>query len=109
MTTTNRTANATGTQPYGIIHFFPEGTKAQYEAIMIAMNGKLGVIPQGQIFHAAGPAAGGWQIVAVQESKQSWDRFMSDIFVPLVTKGIPGGFTSPPSETTFDVSHVYQS
>jgi len=50
---------------YGIAHFFPGGTKTQYEATMIAMNGKLGVIPEGQIFHAAGPSAGGWQIVGV--------------------------------------------
>jgi hypothetical protein len=46
----------------GVTHFFPGGTKAQNEAIMIAMNGKLGVIPAGQIFHAAGPAPGGWMI-----------------------------------------------
>ena len=108
MTTANQSVT-TGGKPYGILHFFPQGTKAQYEAIMIAMNGKLGVIPKGQIYHAAGPAAGGWQIIAIQESKESWDQFMSDIFVPLVTKGIAGGFTSPPTETTFDVSHFYQS
>lgn len=35
---------------YGISHFFPEGTREQYEATMIAMNGELGVIPDGQIF-----------------------------------------------------------
>ena len=93
---------------YGITHFFPGGTKAQYEAIMTAMNGKLGVIPNGQLFHAAGPTAGGWQIVAVQESKESWDQFMKDIFVPLVTKGIPGGFTSPPTESVFDATHFYK-
>ena len=108
MTTASQTGSTTGTQPYGIIHFFPLGTKVQYEAVMTAMNGKLGAIPKGQMFHAAGPAAGGWQIVAVQESKESWDRFMRDVFVPLVTKGIPGGFTSPPTETTFDVSHLYR-
>ena len=63
---------------YGISHFFPGGTKQQYEAGMIALNGKLGAMPKGQIFHVAGPAAGGWQIVAVQESKESWDQFMTD-------------------------------
>jgi hypothetical protein len=93
---------------YGIMHFFPGGTKAEYEAIMIAMNGKLGTIPKGQIFHAAGPAPGGWVIVAVQESKESWDKFVADVFVPLVTKGIPGGFTGPPTETTFDATHFFQ-
>lgn len=93
---------------YGISHFFPGGTKTQYEAAMVAMNGKLGVIPKGQIFHAAGPTAGGWQIVAVQDSKESWDNFVKAVFVPLMTKGIPGGFTSPPTETTWDATHFYK-
>ena len=35
---------------YGISHFFPGGAKSQYEAIMAAMNGKLGVIPKGRFF-----------------------------------------------------------
>ena len=61
---------------YGISHFFPGGTQAQYEATMVAMNGELGIIPDGQIFHAAGPAAGGWQIVAVHDTKESWDAFV---------------------------------
>lgn len=59
---------------YGISHFFPGGTKAQYEAIMVAMNGKLGAIPKGQIFHAAGPTPGGWQITAIQAQDPSSRR-----------------------------------
>ena len=93
---------------YAITHFFPGGTKAQYEAVMIAMNGKLGKIPKGQIFHAAGPTPGGWQIVAIHDNKASWDKFVSETFVPLVSKGIAGGFTSPPTETMWDVSHFYK-
>lgn len=92
---------------YGISHFFPGGTKAQYEATMVAMNGRLGVIPKGQIFHAAGPAPGGWQIVGVHDTKESWDEFVESVFVPAVTKGIPGGFTAPPTEITWDVTHFY--
>jgi hypothetical protein len=47
-------------------------------------------------------------IVAVQESKESWDKFVKDIFVPLVTKGIARGFTSPLTETLFDATHFYK-
>ena len=93
---------------YGISHFFPGGTKQQYEAVMIALNGRLGTIPKGQIFHVAGPAAGGWQIVAVQDSKESWDSFLTDHFYPIMGIGVPGGFTAPPTETVFDVTHFYQ-
>jgi hypothetical protein len=92
---------------YGISHFFPGGTAEQYEATMVAMNGELGVIPEGQIFHAAGPARGGWQIVGVHDTKESWDRFVETVFTPVIAKGIPGGFTTPPTETVWDVTHFY--
>ena len=92
---------------YGISHFFPGGTKAQYEATMIALNGELGAVPDGQIFHAAGPAPGGWQIVGVQQSKESWEHFVETVFMPLMTKGVPNGFTAPPTETLWEVTHLY--
>lgn len=44
---------------YCVTHVFPGGTREQYEAVMIAINGALGVIPDGEIFHVAGPGAGG--------------------------------------------------
>ena len=93
---------------YVISHFFPGGTKEQYEAAMTAMNGKLGVIPNGQIIHAAGPAPGGWQVIAVQQSKDSWDRFMVETFVPLMSRGIPGGFSAPPTELAFETTHLFR-
>lgn len=93
---------------YCITHFFPAGTRAQYEAVMIALNGKLGVIPDGQIFHVAGPVAGGWQVTAVQKSKASWDAFVAERFVPVMARGIEGGFTAPPTETEFEVAHFFK-
>ncbi len=92
---------------YGISHFFPEGTKDQYEATMVALNGRLGVIPDGQIFHAAGPAPGGWQVVAVHENRASWDAFLESVFLPRMSAGIDGGFTAAPVETEWDVTHFY--
>ena len=88
---------------YGISHFFPGGTEAQYEATMVAMNGEAGVIPDGQIFHAAGPSADGWTIVAIHDSRESWERFRDGTLMPHMQAGIDGGFAGPPQETTFEV------
>ena len=90
---------------YGIVHQFPGGTQAQYEAVFAAVHGHKTSLPEGQLFHAAGPSAGGWTIVAIHESKASWDKFRDGILMPRMMNGIPGGFTAPPVETFFDVYH----
>jgi hypothetical protein len=90
--------------PYGIVHHFPDGTKDQYEASIAAVHPGEGQLPGGQIFHAAGPdAGGGWTIVAVHDSKESWEQFRDGILGPALSKGIDGGFTSTPQERTFEV------
>jgi hypothetical protein len=88
---------------YGIVHHFPGGTKEQYEASMATVHASDGGLPDGQIFHAAGPSAGGWTIMAVHESKESWERFRDGILMPRMQAGIEGGFPTPPQETTIDV------
>ena len=62
---------------YAIVHHFPDGTKEQYEAVLAAVHPARNVLPKGQIFHAAGPSAVGWTIVAVHESRESWELFRS--------------------------------
>jgi hypothetical protein len=88
---------------YGLIHFFAGGTREQYEASVAAVHPGPGRMPAGQIFHAAGPSAGGWTIVAVHDSKESWERFRDGILMPKMQQGIKGGFTARPQETTFEV------
>ena len=88
---------------YGIVHHFPGGTQEQYEASIAAVHPGDGRLPEGQIFHAAGPSTGGWTIMAVHDSKESWERFRDDTLMPKMSQGIEGGFTSPPDETTFEV------
>jgi hypothetical protein len=90
-------------KPYGVVHFFPGGTKAQYEASIGAVHPDEGRLPAGQIFHAAGPSAGGWTIMAVHESKESWEQFRDGTLVPRMQQGIEGGFASPPEETAIDL------
>ncbi len=87
---------------YGIVHQFSGGTKEQYEASIAAVH-PPGGLPDGQVFHAAGPSAGGWTIVAIHDSKESWERFRDGVLGPRMQQGIEGGFTSPPQETAFEV------
>jgi hypothetical protein len=88
------------------VHHFPGGTKEQYETTLAAVHPARNALPKGQTFHAAGPSAGGWTIVAVHDSKESWERFRDDILRPALSKGIKGGFTTPPEETAFDVHNL---
>jgi hypothetical protein len=87
---------------FGIVHHFPGGTKEQYEASIAAVHPSDG-LPDGQIFHAAGPSAGGWTIMAVHESQSSWERFRDGTLLPKLQAGIEGGFATPPIETEIDV------
>jgi hypothetical protein len=91
---------------YAIIHNFPGGTREQYEASIAAVHPTRGGLPEGQIFHSAGPSAGGWTIVAVHDSKESWERFRDGILMPRMQEGIKGGFTTPPQETAFEVYNI---
>jgi hypothetical protein len=88
---------------YGIVHYFAGGTKEQYEASLAAVHPSLRELPQGQIYHAAGPSAGGWTIVAIHESKESWEQFRDNVLMPRLQEGVPGGFSGPPQETAFEV------
>ena len=92
--------------PYGIVHFFPGGTKEQYEASIAAVHPGPGLLPDGQKFHAAGPSNGGWTIMAVHESRESWEKFRDEILMPRMQAGIEGGFTSPPEETVVDLYKI---
>ena len=91
---------------YAIVHHFPGGTKEQYEASIAAVHPGEGRLPEGQTFHAAGPSDGGWTILAVHDSKESWERFRDGVLVPRMRQGITGGFPTPPQETAVDVYKV---
>ncbi len=88
---------------YAIIHHFPGGTKAQYEASIGAVHPGRGTLPRGQTFHAAGPSAGGFTIMAIHESRESWEQFRDKTLGPKLQAGVPGGFATPPVETAFEV------
>ena len=91
---------------YGIVHHFPGGTKEQYQASIAAVHPSDGRLPDGQIFHAAGPSAGGWTIMAVHESQESWEDFRDGTLMPAMQAGIDGGFTTPPEEIAIDIDNL---
>lgn len=91
---------------YAIVHHFPGGTKENYEAAIGAVHPSDGRLPAGQIFHAAGPSDGGWTILAVHESKESWERFRDGTLMPKLQAGIEGGFPTPPQEIAIDVYNI---
>ena len=94
---------------YGVVHTFPNGTKEQYEASIAAVHPGGGALPEGQVFHAAGPSADGWTIVAIHDSQESWETFRDGILMPTMAAGIDGGFTAMPTETTFQVHNQVAS
>ncbi len=94
---------------YGIVHYFPGGTKEQYEASIAAVHPAKGRLPEGQIIHAAGASARGWIVVAVHDSKESWERFRDGILLPRIKQGIKGGFTKPAQEKGFEVYNIQSS
>ena len=93
---------------YGIAHFFPGGTKEQYEASIAAVHPDRKTLPPGQIYHVAGPSAGGWTIIAIHDSKKSWETFRDNVLMPRLQKGVEGGFQTPPQEQAFDVHNLQE-
>jgi sarcosine oxidase gamma subunit len=91
---------------FAIIHHFPGGTRENYEASIGAVHPAPGQLPAGQIYHAAGASPDGWTIVAVHDSKQSWEQFRDEILMPRMQAGIEGGFPTPPQETEIDVESI---
>ncbi len=90
---------------YGIVHHFPGGTKEQYEVTITTLHGSRSSLPKGQLFHSAGASQGGWTIVAVHDSKESWEQFRNEVLMPRMQQGISGGFLTPPQETSFEVAN----
>ena len=91
---------------YGVVHFFPGGTKEQYEASLAAVHPDRNTLPPGQIYHAAGPSNGGWTVVAIHDTKESWEKFRDGTLMPAMREGVPGGFQEIPQEQAFEVVNL---
>jgi hypothetical protein len=88
---------------YLMTHFWPGGTEQQYGAMAAAVHPPEG-LPEGQIYHAAGPTEGGILIAAVWESKEHADRFMRETLMPSMP--VEGGFGGQPEERTAEIINL---
>ena len=88
---------------YLMTHFWPGGTEDQYRA-SLAVAHPPGGLPEGQLYHAAGPTDGGVLIAAVWDSKESADRFMSETLLPAMP--VEGGFAGQPEERGAEVMNL---
>jgi hypothetical protein len=93
---------------YGVVHQFAGGTEEQYQASIAAVHPE-GSLPPGQVLHLAGPSGDGWLIVAIHDSKESWEHFRDETLMPRMQAGIAGGLVGPPDETGFEVHSEFHS
>ena len=63
-------------------------------------------LPDGQIFHAAGPSDGGWTIFAVHDSKESWETFRDGIVMPPIKRASKAA-SPKPQETAFEIYNLH--
>ena len=93
---------------YGISNYFKGGTAEQYEATLAVVHPDDGAsLPEGQTFHVAGPTGDGWFVIALWDTKASWERFRDETLTPGLAAA-EGAFETPPETTTFDI-HREQS
>jgi hypothetical protein len=88
---------------YLITHFWPGATQDQYNATVAVVH-PPGGLPEGQVYHAAGPTDGGILIAAVWDSKEQADRFIQDKL--MASMPIEGGFVGGPEERTAEVANL---
>ena len=80
---------------FGVVHFFPGATKENYEARSPQCT-RVTARCRPADLHAAGASPGGWTIMAVHDSKASWESFRDGTLMPKMQAGIEGGFRRRP-------------
>lgn len=90
---------------YAIVNEFEGGTRAQYDATVKVVHPPEG-LPPGQTHHYAGPSPTGWVVVAVWDSKETWDKFRDEVLLPGLGSLGDSGFGGPPKETEFEVEVI---
>jgi hypothetical protein len=93
---------------FGIVHRFPGGTREQYENVLKVVHPDGGrALPEGQMLHLAGQSQDGWLVMAVHDSRESWERHRDETLLPALAS-VDNGYPSAPEEMTFDVQ-VFQT
>jgi len=63
-------------------------------------------LPEGQLYHAAGPSPGGWSIIAIHDSKETWQNFLDGVLLLTIRSQIKGGFYVEPQASYFEVDQL---
>src|SRR3954454_17715522 len=80
---------------------FETGDSAAYDAVMEEMDLR-GELPQGALFHGAGPTDTGWRVIDVWDDADAFDRFAAEKLVPITPKH---GF-APPQMQVLEVAEL---
>lgn len=86
---------------YVIVNEFEGGTREQYDAAVKVVHPPDG-LPAGQTRHYAGPSPSGWVVIAVWDSKETWDKFHDEVLLPGLAGLGDSGFPGPPKLTEFE-------
>ena len=74
----------------------PGMTKAQYDRVVRGLDAAGHGKPKGRLYHVASPLEGGWQVLDVWESQETFDKF-GTVLLPLLEKA---GVKMPPPKIT---------
>ena len=88
---------------YLITHYWPGASEDQYHATVAAVHPPDG-LPDGQVYHAAGPSDGGILITAVWDTKAQYESFLRDKL--MASMPIAGGFSGQPEERAAEVVNL---
>ena len=61
---------------------------------------------RGQLYHAAGPSPGGWSIIAIHDSKETWQNFLDGVLLLTIRSQIKGGFHVETQASYFEVDQL---
>ena len=84
---------------------FADATAEQYDAV----NQEMGVendLPDGLIFHAAGPIKEGWGVLDFWESRGQFDAFMESRIAPAIEALGDAAPPNPPEVKEFPVHNM---
>lgn len=84
---------------------FSGGTVEQYEAVNAQMNVEND-LPEGLIFHAAGPIDDGWGVLDFWESREQFDRFLESRIGPAIAELGDRAPQNPPDIREFPVHNI---
>jgi hypothetical protein len=87
---------------YVIVNDFDGGTREQYDATVNVVHPPDGGLPAGQTQHYAGPSVTGWVVVAVWDSKETWEKFRDETLLPGLQGVADTGLPGPPKSTEFE-------